>query len=93
MAGMALVDFDAGRLAHGVGDVGIACLMLSLMTQFPFVRAVLQAGGQQAPEQARAALIQEAERLRAEHPWAERLNRAGWMLLLASLALRLTGAL
>ncbi|MCU0949844.1 MAG: hypothetical protein MUC68_01970 [Burkholderiaceae bacterium] len=92
MGAMALVDFDAGRLAHGLGDAGIACLMLSLMTQFPFVRAVMQAGGREAPEQARQALLHEAEKLRAEHPWADRLNRTGWMLLLTSLALRLLGA-
>lgn len=92
MGAMAMVDFDAGRFAHGLGDAGIACLMLSLMTQFPFVRAVVQAGGRESPEQARQALLQEAEKLRAEHPWAERLNRAGWMLLLTSLALRLIGA-
>ena len=29
MGAMAMVDFDAGRFAHGLGDAGIACLMLS----------------------------------------------------------------
>jgi hypothetical protein len=91
MGALALVDFDAGRLAHGLGDAGVACLMLSLMTQFPFVRAVVEAGSRGARPQSRDALMRKAERLRAANPWAERLSHAGWMLLLASLALRLIG--
>jgi len=92
MGAMALTDFDAGRFAHGLGDAGVACLMLSLMTQFPFVRAMVQAGSNEAPGTAREKLLLEAERLRAANPWAERLSHLGWMLLLASLALRLIGA-
>ncbi len=92
MGALALVDFDAGRLAHGLGDAGVACLMLSLTTQFGFVRAVIQANDRQSPEQARQALLDEATRLRAAYPWADRLNRVGWVLLLMSLALRVTGA-
>lgn len=91
MGAMALVDFDAGRVAHGLGDAGIASLMLSLMTQFPFVRAMVDAGGREASAQSREALLREAERLRAAHPWAERAGRAGWVLLLASLMLRVMG--
>jgi hypothetical protein len=91
MAALALVDFDAGRFAHGLGDAGVACLMLSLMSQFPFVRAVVEAGTRDAPDRSREVLLREAERLRTAHPWAERLSQAGWLLLLASLALRLTG--
>lgn len=92
MGALALTDFEAGRLAHGLGDAGVACLMLSLMTQFPFVRAMVEAGSKESPERAREKLLGEAERLRAANPWAERLSHMGWMLLLASLALRLTGA-
>jgi hypothetical protein len=92
MAALALTDFDAGRFAHGLGDAGVACLMLSLMTQFPFVRAMVEAGSQEPSARAREALLREAERLRAASPWPERLSRAGWMLLLSSFALRLIGA-
>jgi hypothetical protein len=92
MGALALVDFDAGRFAHGLGDAGVACLMLSLMTRFPFVRAMVEAGARDTREQSREALMREAERLRSASPWAERLSHAGWMLLLASLALRLFGA-
>lgn len=95
MAAMALVDFDSGRLAHGLGDAGVALLMLSLMTQFPFVRAMVDAGqksdGKPDPT-AREHLLREAERLRAAHPWADRLGTLGWVLLFASLLLRATGA-
>lgn len=92
MAALALVDFDAGRFAHGLGDVGVACLMLSLIGQFPFVRAMVGAGSRDSPAKARDELLREAERLRLANPWAERLSHAGWMLLLASFALRLLGA-
>jgi hypothetical protein len=91
MAAFALVDFDAGRLAHGLGDAGVACLMLSLMTQFPFVRALVESGARDVPARAREESLRDADRLRAANPWADRLNHAGWMLLLTSLALRLTG--
>ena len=33
-----------------------------------------------------------AEQVRAAHPWAERVNRTGWALLITSLVLRLLGA-
>lgn len=92
MGALALVDFDAGRLAHGLGDAGVACLMMSLMGQFPFVRAMVEAGSREAPAKAREDLLREAERLRLANPWAGRLSQAGWMLLLASLALRAVGA-
>jgi len=91
MAGLAMVDFEAGRFAQGLGDVGVACLMLSLLGQFPFLRAMVAAGVRDAPAKAREDLLREAERLRLANPWAARLSHAGWMLLLASLALRLTG--
>lgn len=92
MAALALVDFDAGRFAHGLGDMGVACLMLSLMGQFPFVRAMVDAGSRESSAKTRDELLREAERLRVANPWAERLSHAGWMLLLASFALRLLGA-
>lgn len=91
MAALALVDFSAGRFAQGLGDAGVACLMLSLMTQFPFVRAVLELGNRGASDKSGEALQQEAERLRAENPWVERMSNLGWILLLCSLFLRVTG--
>lgn len=91
MAAAALNDLSAGRLAHGLGDLGICCLMLSLMTQFRFVRAVAKASAAITPEQANETLQREAEDVRAAHPWAERVNRVGWALLVTSLALRLMG--
>lgn len=91
MAAFALVDFDAGRFAHGLGDAGVTCLLLSLMSQFPFVRAIVAAGGSHTPSGAREQLLREAEQMRREHPWTERLSQVGWMLLLASLLLRVTG--
>lgn len=91
MAAMALTDFDAGRFAHGLGDAGVTCLMLSLMTQFPFVRAMIEVGAREPSAKAREELLREAERLRAASPWPERLSRAGWMLLLTSFVLRLAG--
>jgi hypothetical protein len=91
MGALALVDFSAGRFAQGLGDAGIACLMLSLMTQFPFVRLMLEQGGSNASEKSGEVLQREAERLRAENPWLERLSNLGWVLLLCSLFLRVTG--
>ncbi|MGE5336725.1 MAG: hypothetical protein ACM3PU_02795 [Gemmatimonadota bacterium] len=88
MGALALVDFDAGRLAHGMGDAGVACLMLSLMTQFPFVRAIVRSD---AGTKSRDDLLREVEKLRNAHPWADRLSAAGWLLLLASLVLRAAG--
>lgn len=88
MAAFALLDFQAGRLAHGLGDAGVACLLLGLMVQLPFVRAIVRASG---ADQSRADIAREVERIRALHPWADRLSSVGWMMLIGSLALRLTG--
>jgi len=88
MGALALVDFDAGRIAHGLGDAGVACLMLSLMTQFPFVRAIVRAD---ARAKSRDELLREVEKIRSSHPWAERVSAAGWLLLLTSLVLRAAG--
>jgi hypothetical protein len=88
MAAFALVDLEAGRFAHGLGNAGIACLMLSLMTQFPFLRAIVAASKEEKP---RDDLLREVRRLKEANPWGERLGLAGWTLLAASLVLRAIG--
>jgi len=97
LAGLALVQFDAGRWAHGLGDLGASVLMLSLITQFPFVRAVIRASREQdaTPDRARQRqeeLMKQAAELKAAYPWADMAGRAGWILLGLSLVLRMTGA-
>jgi len=89
MAALALVDIDAGRPVGALGDSGVACLMLSLLPQFAFVRAVVSAG---ADPRQRADLSRRAEQLRRQHPWADRLGFVGWLMLVASLVLRAFGA-
>lgn len=89
MGALALVDFDAGRFAQGLGDAGVACLMLSLMNQFPFVRAIVRTD---ASAKSRDELLREMEKLRAAQPWVDRVAAAGWLLLVASLILRAAGA-
>ena len=96
LAGLALVQFDAGRIANGLGDLGASVLMLSLISQFPFIRAVIQASAdsQGSPEQSRRRqeeLMQQAAQLKAAHPWSDMAGRAGWVLLGVSLVLRLAG--
>lgn len=88
MGALALVDFDAGRFAHGLGDAGVACLLLSLETQFPFVRALVKTDEQ---KQSTEELLREAERHRQQHPWPHRIGALGWALLAASLVLRVAG--
>lgn len=88
MAGFALAAFDAGRPADAAGDAGVCCLMLSLMNQFPVVRAILGVASKRISP---AELQRESERLRAAHPWTERLAGIGWSLILASLVLRAFG--
>ncbi|GAB4478182.1 MAG: hypothetical protein OHK0044_24940 [Burkholderiaceae bacterium] len=88
MAASALVDLEAGRLAHGLGDAGIACLMLSLMTQFRFVRAIVAASKQPPPRT--EELLREAQ-LKVANRGSDRLGLAGWTLLAASLVLRALG--
>lgn len=41
MAAFALVDREAGRIAHLMSDAGVACVMISLMAQFPVPRAII----------------------------------------------------
>jgi hypothetical protein len=97
MAASALVDFDAGRLAKGLGDLGAAALMLSMMVQFPFLRAIVKASSAQdtaSPERLRRQkeeLEKQAAKVRAANPWADRAGRAGWALLIVSLVLRVSG--
>jgi hypothetical protein len=88
MAGFALVDIDAGRLASALGDAGVSLLMVSLMPQFPFVRAIV---GDRNRRPSREELLRDIERVREQSPWAERAGTAGWVLLGASLVLRAIG--
>lgn len=97
LAALALLQFDAGRLAHGLGDLGASVLMVSLIAQFPFVRAVIRASAEDdgTPDRAKRRqeeLMKQAAQLKAEHPWSDVAGRAGWVLLGISLVLRFTGA-
>ena len=97
MTASALVDFEAGRLGNGLGDLGASVLMLSLMVQFPFLRAVIKVSAEQdkdSPERVRKQreeLMKQAEQVRAANPWADYAGRAGWALLAISLVLRIGG--
>ncbi len=97
LAALALVEFDAGRFSHAVGDLGAAVLMISLISQYPFIRAVIRASAEDdgSPEKAQRRheeLMRKAAELKAAHPWSDRAGRAGWILLGISLVLRFTGA-
>jgi hypothetical protein len=97
LAGLALTKFEAGRWAHGVGDLGASVLMLSVMVQFPFLRALIRAsaddeGSPEHLKRRRAELVQQAEQLKAANPWSDVAGRAGWILLGISLILRIVGA-
>lgn len=86
MAALALLDLDRGRVAGGIGDAGVACLMLSLLPQFPFLQAIVAAG-----ERPREQLLRDLERVRNQNPWADRVGAVGWVLLASSLVLRALG--
>lgn len=89
MAGYGLVELGAGRVTGALGDAGVACLMLSLIPQFPFVRAILLARGQaDRPEE---QLLRDLERARTASPWAETVSAVGWLLLGVSFLLRALG--
>ena len=88
MGAFALVDLSTGRIAHAMGDGGVACLMIALMNQFPVVRAIVANGNKRME---RDQLLREAENLRRVHPWSERAGGVGWVLLLGSLVLRAVG--
>jgi hypothetical protein len=97
LAALALVQFDAGRISHVVGDLGAAVLLISLISQYPFIRAVIRASAEDdgTPEKARRRheeLMRQAAELKAAHPWSDRVGRAGWILLGISLVLRFSGA-
>ena len=96
LAALALVQFDAGRISQAVGDLGAAVLLISLISQYPFIRAVIRASAEDdgTPEKARRRheeLMRRAAELKAAHPWSDRAGRAGWVLLGISLVLRFTG--
>jgi len=97
LTALALVDFEAGRLGNGLGDLGASVLMLSLMVQFPFLRAVIKVSAEQdkaSPDRVRKQreeLMKQAEQVRAANPWADYAGRAGWVLLAISLVLRIGG--
>jgi hypothetical protein len=94
MTGFALVNLSAGHYAQAIGDLGASLLMLSLIVQFPFVRAIVKSSRESPatnPQRQRDDLIQQAEKLRAANPWAEHAGRAGWILLGFSLVLRIVG--
>jgi hypothetical protein len=94
MTGFALVNLSAGHYARAIGDLGASLLMLSLIVQFAFVRAIVKTGDEGRathPQQRRDDLLQQAEKLRAANPWAEYAGRAGWILLGVSLLLRAVG--
>lgn len=88
MVGYGMVQLGAGRVAGAIGDAGVACLMVSLIPQFPFVRAILARGSRERPEE---QLLRDLERVRTESPWAESLSAAGWLLLGVSFLLRALG--
>lgn len=97
LAGLALVQFDGGRWAHGLGDLGASVLMLSVMVQFPFLRAIVQAsaddeGSPDRMKRRREELMQQAAQLKAANPLSDVAGRAGWILLGLSLVLRIVGA-
>jgi hypothetical protein len=87
-AAFVLVDLDAGRWAGAAGNAGVCCLMLSLMHQFPVVKAIARAATKRASP---SELQRESEKLRRASPWTERLAGVGWALLLASLLLQAFG--
>lgn len=90
MSGFALVNLSSGQYSLAVGDLGASLLMLSLIVQFPFVRAMVKAGEDSSRRlQRREELLQQAEKLRTANPWAEYAGRAGWVLLGLSLLLRI----
>ena len=89
MGAWAMIDFDAGRVAQGLGDVGVACLFISLEAKFPLMRALVKAEGDK--KRSTEELLHEAQRRRAERPWPHRMGAWGWALLTASLILRWSG--
>lgn len=90
MAASALVDLQAGRIAGAMGDAGVGCLMISLMHQFPLVRAIVASTAKEKSS-ARDEMQREVDRLREAYPWSERVANAGWTMFLGSIVLRVLG--
>lgn len=88
MAAHALVQLIGGRVAGSVGDFGVTCLLVSLIPQFPFVRAILGHGSRARAEE---QLLRDLDRVRTASPWVETVSAAGWLLLGASFLLRALG--
>jgi hypothetical protein len=88
MAAYAMVQVGLGRFASALGDVGVTCLLISLIPQFPFVRAIVAGAQRHEPEQ---QLLRDLERVRMQSPWADTASAAGWLLLGASFLLRAFG--
>jgi hypothetical protein len=88
MGAYALSQLGVGRLANALADVGMTSLMISLIPQFPFVRAILASARRQ---QSQKELLEDLERVRTQSPWAETASAAGWLFLGASFVLRAFG--
>ncbi|MCS6944863.1 MAG: hypothetical protein RMK97_05530 [Sutterellaceae bacterium] len=88
MAAFALLDLEAGRWAGALGDLGVTLLLLSLLPQFPLVRAIVAATEK---PRSREEMVRQVERARPRVPWAEHAGAGGWVLLGASILLRLLG--
>ena len=88
MAAYGLVQLGGGRMAEALGDVGVTCLMISLIPQFPFVRAIIAGARRRHSEQ---QLLRDLEQVRTQNPWAETASAAGWLLLGMSFVLRAFG--
>ncbi|MCS7101373.1 MAG: hypothetical protein NZL99_06715 [Burkholderiaceae bacterium] len=88
MAAFALLDLEAGRWAGALGDLGVTMLLLSLLPQFPLVRAIVAATEKPRP---REEMLRQVQRARPQAPWADHAGAAGWTLLGASILLRALG--
>lgn len=88
LAACALLQLGAGRFASGLANVGLTFLLISLIPQFPFVRAIIRGGARQHPDD---ELLRDLQRVRTQTPWAETMSAAGWLFLGASLLLRAFG--
>jgi hypothetical protein len=88
MGAYAMVQLGGGRFAGALGDVGVTCLMISLIPQFPFVRAIIAGAKRHRSEE---QLLHDLERVRTQSPWVETTSAAGWLLLGASFLLRAFG--
>src|SRR5262245_28633510 len=76
MAAYALLQLGSGRFAGALGDVGVTCLMVSLIPQFPFVRAIVAGARHRHSEE---QLLRDLDRVRTQNPWAETASVVGWL--------------